>query len=268
MEQAKAAVTALVSVIGVPQSELTGRWLRYLLVWNGLFHIRQLITETRDRHLFKTKKGERKVASFAEMNAKYVGFYRTVLFVHIVTGSVVVLGASAAVGLEEYHPTFSSRAALVSSATEAFLHGPTALVLSPIVYGDKGVTPFVYFVTSFLLILSGLSALVETTAMPSALLAGGVRPELRRMASTVSIFLYVRLYAIIRGASGFLRKQKYTAAVMTAGLAMLPVGWNGMLTSGCFWLLFVLNIRTVKETVDLVHEFGIDGAAERQSKLA
>ena len=49
---------------------------------------------------------------------------------------------------------------------------------------------------------------------------------------------------------------------------MLPVGWNGLLTASCFWLLFALNIRTVKETGELVRDFGVDGAAERQAKLA
>ena len=46
--------------------------------------------------------------------------------------------------------------AITSSATELLLHAPTALYLTPFVYGDKGVAPFVYGLVSTLLALSGL----------------------------------------------------------------------------------------------------------------
>ena len=126
-----------------------------------------------------------------------------------------------AIGIEGYGDgSLSGRIAVVASAAEVLAHAPTALMLSPMVYGDKGVTPFVYMVTSALLMISGISSLEESLdTSGSMLLPNGVRPELRRMCSTISIFLYVRLYGLLRSPAGLLRKQKYTVSVMTAGLA-------------------------------------------------
>ena len=126
-----------------------------------------------------------------------------------------------AIGIEGYGDgSLSGRIAVVASAAEVLAHAPTALMLSPMVYGDKGVTPFVYMVTSALLMISGISSLEESLDTSGGmLLPNGVRPELRRMCSTISIFLYVRLYGLLRSPAGLLRKQKYTVSVMTAGLA-------------------------------------------------
>lgn len=93
-------------------------------------------------------------------------------------------------------------------------------------------------------------------------------PELRRMACTLSIFLYVRLFSMVRGVGGILRKQKYPLAVMTAGTAMLPVAWQRGLFPVSFHLLALYNWRTVVDTNHLVDTYGADEAMKRQWRLA
>lgn len=263
-------ISQVVGHIGHPPEMLSGNWVWWLLVTNGLHHTRMLYMEQKDKRNFPTKSGERKVASYNQMNLKYVHWKRTTLFVHIISGTVAMLGSCLAIGIEGYGDgSLSGRIAVVASAAEVLAHAPTALMLSPMVYGDKGVTPFVYMVTSALLMISGISSLEESLDTSGGmLLPNGVRPELRRMCSTISIFLYVRLYGLLRSPAGLLRKQKYTVSVMTAGLAMMPVGWAPWIFPLLFWMLFAFNIKTVAKTIKLISEFGVDGAAERMGKLA
>ena len=94
------------------------------------------------------------------------------------------------------------------------------------------------------------------------------RTELRRMCATISIFLYVRLYAVMRGMGGMLRAQKYSLAVMTAGTAMMPVGWTRLAFPAYFWVLMAYNGATAGETLRLVRELGVDGPAKKQMHLA
>ena len=217
------------------------------------------------------------------MNKKYVGYLRIALFFHIVSGMTAQLGSSLSIFLEDYYPAFSRKLAYLAATAEVYLHAPTAFILTPFVYGDQGVIPYVYGVVSFLLLSSGLSALEEaseSTPTPfkinsslsfiqsKSIAKPKRRVEIRRMCTTISIFLYVRLYAIMRGAGGFLRKQKYSMAVMTAGTAMMPVGWNSSCFPAIFWLLMFLNRKTAGKTFDLINKFGVDGAAIRQEHLA
>jgi hypothetical protein len=211
------------------------------------------------------------------MNLKYRGLLRGALAAHVIGGTISQLGSSAAIGLEEALPQASKRLAQVSALAELILHAPTALVMAPIVYGDKGVTPFVYGVTGVLLALSSASALIESNsrddpadgaADDSLPASGTIRPELRRMCATISIFLYVRLYALMRGPQGFLEPQKYTASVVLAGFTMMPVGWAPSNYPALFWLMMFWNHKTVRLTSDLVKMFGIDGAATRMAQMS
>jgi hypothetical protein len=278
----------LVDCIGAPHAQLNQPWVKYLCTFNGVLALLQYIRQTAEKSKFPTPKGERKIAAFNVMNDKYVGYLRWTLFAHILGGMTSQLGSSLAILLENYSPQWSKRLAKISSAAETFVHAPTAFVLTPFVYGDPGVVPYLYGTVSFLLQVSGLSALeeswreekpqqeVSTTGKSgkSSLASSGQqkatthRPELRRMCSTVSIFLYVRLYAIMRGTGGFLRRQKYSMAVMTAGTAMMPVGWSHGVFPMVFWLLMFLNRKTARETLRLVNKYGVDGAAGRQEHLA
>jgi len=195
---------------------------------NAVLHCLSYMGSIKEKQRFPMKNGQKKVASFGVMNAKYVGFFYATLMSHILGGTLSVVGSAASIFFEERNEEISRKLAIVASAGQVFLHVPSAIAMSPIVYGDKGVTPFVYMLTSVLLQLSGLSALFESTASESPGAKGMEkrRPELRRMSSTIGIFLYVRLYAMMRGADRFLEPQKYTAATLTAGLAMLPIGWD------------------------------------------
>ena len=265
----------LVGCIGTPHAQLNQPWVKYLCTFNGALALLQYIRQTAEKNKFPTPKGERKIAAFNVMNDKYVGYLRWTLFAHIVGGMTSQLGSSLAILLEDYSPQWSKRLAKISSAAETFVHAPTAFVLTPFVYGDPGVVLYLYGTVSFLLQVSGLSALEESwrEEKPEVSLAGQQevttrRPELRRMCSTVSIFLYVRLYAIMRGTGGFLRRQKYSMAVMTAGTAMMPVGWSNGVFPLVFWLLMFLNRKTARETLRLVNKYGVDGAAGRQEHLA
>ena len=161
---------------------------------------------------------------------------------------------------------------------------------------------------SFLLQLSGMSALLEATDDNKQLEGGTKRPELRRMCSTIAIFLYgawathtppppstawcragptntpphgasplyrvplasppVRLFAVMRGTGGMLQKQKYSLAVMMAGTAMMPVGWQRFLFPTYFWAMMCYNRKTAAETLFLVRTLGVDGAASKQLYLA
>jgi hypothetical protein len=260
---------------------------QYLCTFNGILALQQYIGQYFEKNRFPTKSGERKVAAFNVMNKKYVGYLRIALFFHIVSGMTAQLGSSLSIFLEDYYPAFSRKLAYLAATAEVYLHAPTAFILTPFVYGDQGVIPYVYGVVSFLLLSSGLSALEEASESTSTPFKSNSkinskinsksksiatkpkrRVEIRRMCTTISIFLYVRLYAIMRGAGGFLRKQKYSMAVMTAGTAMMPVGWNSSCFPAIFWLLMFLNRKTAGKTFDLINKFGVDGAAIRQEHLA
>lgn len=253
----------LVSKIGATASELEKPWVRGLCTVNGILALFQYIRQYQEKNKFPTPSGERKVASFNVMNQKYVGALRIILFAHIVSGMTAQLGSSLAIFLEDYTPRVSRRLSQISSMAEAFVHAPTALILSPFVYGDKGVVPYLYGTVSFLLQISGLTALEESFSDEAK-----KNVELRRMCTTISIFLYVRLYGVMRGIGGFLRRQKYSMAVMTAGATMMPVGWSRGIFPSIFWLLFFINRKTVGETAEFVHEFGADETAQRQEYLA
>ena len=88
------------------------------------------------------------------------------------------------------------------------------------------------------------------------------------MCTTISIFLYVRLYAVMRGPSGFLRRQKYSMAVMTAGTAMMPVGWARGVFPFVFWCLMALNRKVAGTTLRNIRQYGVEGTAERMMALA
>lgn len=280
----------VVDQIGAPASALSAGWVRHLCVLNGVLAAQQYVGQFVEKSRFPTPSGARKVAAFNVMNAKYVGYLRAALFAHVVSGMCAQLGSSLSIFLEERAPRVSRRAARVAAYAEAFVHAPTAFVLTPFVYGDKGITPFVYGTVSFLLQISGLCALRESFKEDEEELeekreqmegdGGGenkisaksnssrVRVELRRMCTTISIFLYVRLYAIMRGPAGFLRKQKYSLAVMTAGTAMMPVGWSRGVFPAVFWWLMFINRKSAGRTLGLIRKYGVDGAASRQPRLA
>jgi hypothetical protein len=285
----RATVARLIGALGAPAEELNAPWVRRLCMLNGALAFLLYCGEYRDRSRFKTPRGETKVASYAVMNLKYVGWFKACLFTHIASGSTAQLCSSAAIALEDARPALSRRLARVAALAETFFHAPTAFAMSPIVYGDKGITPPVYGLVSFLLQLSGAAALLEAEQEPeeekgepgdegkaAAAVAGGRqqrrrrrrRTELRRMCATISIFLYVRLYAVMRGMGGMLRAQKYSLAVMTAGTAMMPVGWTRLAFPAYFWVLMAYNGATAGETLRLVRELGVDGAAKKQMHLA
>lgn len=267
---ARAAVARLIALLGAPTEELNAPWVRRLCMLNGFLALVQFQGEVRDRMLFKTPRGDTKVASYSVMNFKYTGLFKAILFTHILSGSIAQLGSSLAIAFEEYRPQLSRKIAKVSAFAETFFHAPTAFAMTPWVYGDKGITVPVYGLVSFLLLLSGASALFE--ASDDEVAEGGKgkrqrRPELRRMCATISIFLYVRLFALMRGAGGMLQRQKYSLAVMTAGSAMMPVGWQRFAFPGYFWVLMALNRQTLGQTLQLIGDFGVDGAATRQMHL-
>ena len=250
----------IIGHIGAPQSALEKPWVRWLCAANGLLALTSYLGQLREKARFPGPDGTRKVAAFGVMNAKYVGVFRLCLFAHIASGMTAQLGSSLAIFLEERSPTLSRRLAKIAAIAEAFVHAPTAFMMSPFVYGDKGVVPYLYGIVSFLLQVSGLSALEESADTTLT-----TRPELRRMCTTISIFLYVRLYAIMRGVAGFLRKQKYSMGVMTAGTAMMPVGWAPGVFPASFWLLMALNRKTAGQTMKLVRAVGIDRTAAIQT---
>jgi len=259
-------VDKLIYYMGAPKKELDAPWIRYLCALNGVLSWIQFNGEARDRYLFKTKSGETKVASYSVMNMKYTGIFKFTLFTHIASGAIAQLGSSLAIALEEKKPELSRKIARVAAMAETYFHAPSAFILTPFVYGDKGITPMLYALVSFLLLLSGRSALYEADSEDAG--KGKPRTELRRMCTTISVFLYVRLYAVMRGAGGMLHKQKYTVSVITAGAAMMPVGWQRWAFPAYFWVLMMYNGKTARETVNLVHEFGVDGAGARQMHLA
>jgi hypothetical protein len=152
----------LVDCIGAPHAQLNQPWVKYLCTFNGVLALLQYIRQTAEKSKFPTPKGERKIAAFNVMNDKYVGYLKWTLFAHILGGMTSQLGSSLAILLENYSPQWSKRLAKISSAAETFVHAPTAFVLTPFVYGDPGVVPYLYGTVSFLLQVSGLSALEES----------------------------------------------------------------------------------------------------------
>jgi len=266
----KRLVAKLIDRMGAPQEGLCESWLGYVCVLNALAHIRSMVTQTQDKIRFGGKgiDGQPKVAVFGIMNLKYIGAKRVALALHILGGTLSVIGSALSILLEERHERLSKQIAILASAGEAFLHAPSAILLSPSVYGDRGITPFVYMVTSLLLQLSGTAALIESTSStpPGPKGMERRRPELRRMSSTVGIFIYVRLYAIMRGLGGYLQPQKYALATMTAGITMLPLGWARYLFPSLFWILMATNYKTMAKTGELVRMYGIDKAAAIQTR--
>jgi hypothetical protein len=89
---------------------------------------------------YPTNSGERKVGALAVMNEKYRGWLYAVLAAHLASGLVSHFGSSLSIGVEQRFPLFAKQLARLSSWAETFVHAPTALMLTPFVYGDKGVT--------------------------------------------------------------------------------------------------------------------------------
>ena len=187
----------IVDLIGSPKKDLQRPWVKWLCALNGVLAFQQYVGQFLEKSRFPTPQGQRKVAAFNVMNAKYVGYLRYTLFAHIASGMISQIGSSLSIVLEKRN-----------------------------------------------------------------------EHELRRMCTTISIFLYVRLYAVMRGVGGFLRKQKYSMAVMTAGTAMMPVGWSNGVFPLVFWLLMFLNRKTAGETLGMIRMHGVDGTASRQAHLA
>ena len=229
--------TYIVDLIGSSKEDLQRPWVKWLCALNGVLATQQYVGQFIEKSRFPTSSGERKVAAFnvrsplsisnshtythfeKVMNAKYVGYLRYTLFAHIASGMISQIGSSLSIVLEKKNKSLSRRLAKISSLAESLVHAPTAFILTPFVYGDKGIVPYLYGTVSFLLLVSGLTSVKESFNSDS-----NERIELRRMCTTISIFLYVRLFAVMRGVGGFLRKQKYSMAVMTAGTAMMPIG--------------------------------------------
>lgn len=257
---AEKIVNDIVDAIGLPKDQLNQGWVRKLALLNGCTFLVTLypqIMEKFDKRSLMPNE-DAKVASFKVMNFKYVGLQKLVLFTHIASGLVSVLGSTAALYTEETDPEKAKRWAYISSLSETFFHGPSALLLTPHVYGDKGVTPVLYLITSSLLVLSGASAFFESQNSSGK---DFKLPELRRMNSTLHIFLYVRLYGFMRGIDGFLEPQKYTSAIATSGLAMMAVGWKSFLFPLTFWTMMVYNYKTLLQTYRLIDKHGIDKGA-------
>lgn len=265
----KEVVVRAIELLGNSKESLCAPWVGRLCVANAVMHTMMYLLQELEKGRFRTKQGQRKVATFGIMNVKYVGVFYGVLVAHIIGGTLSVVGSAASIYYEERKEDLSRKLALWASLGQTFLHAPTAIALSPIVYGDKGVTPFIYLFTSLLLQLAGLSALFESTSTEPPGPEGFERrrPEVRRMSTTIGIFLYVRLYAVMRGFDHFLSPQKYTAAVLTAGFTMMPIGWDRLIFPLTFWAGFLYNIKTVKQTVALSNRFGIDGTAVRQMRM-
>lgn len=259
----KKLVARAIEYLGNSKESLCENWVGNLSIITAAAHAFITFGLMQDKVRYRAPDGAKKVAVFGVMNFKYVGLFYAVLSVHILGGTASVFGSALAVYFEERSPKISKRLAVVSAAAETFLHAPSAIAMSPFVYGDKGVSPFVYMATSVFLELSGIAAFIESlrdTPGPNDKHKHR-RPELRRMSSTVAIFIYVRLYGLMRGGGGFLQPQKYTLAVMTAGTAMLPVGWKPFLFPSLYWGLMAFNWRTVVETVRLGKLYGVDKAS-------
>ncbi len=57
-------------------------------------------------------------------------------------------------------------------------------------------------------------------------------------------------------------------AVMTAGTAMMPIGWKRAVFPATFWFLMMVNRRRAGQTLMLVRDVGIDRAAIIQKNTA
>ena len=395
-------IDASIKYLGAPKEELRDPWVGKLCTFNGILHFIVSIGLYLDKQKYIIKSsGEKKVAVLAVMNNKYRGPLYIALALHIISGTISHLGSALSIFLEEntQYSILANNLAITSSAAELLLHAPTALYLTPFVYGDKGVAPFVYGLVSTLLALSGASALKEalqhkkdqvetqksTTKDSVALkkvqwtvrnkcnnqfsnswpwafqqgivfeglandtfcwrlhkrgctisqemeqpsiigcsVADGIRShmhrynigmwalydsrgrpiingcgnssttpsvysstfkpiiapvkkdekkptlyrsEIRRLNTTITIFLYVRLYPILRGVTGILEPQKYALAILVAGTSYLPIGWTRKLFPASFFGLTLYNWRTVLSTLTLLARHGVDGTARKQAKL-
>lgn len=266
LQALKRIVDRAIAMLGNSKESLCATWIGRLCILNAVLHVHATKMQLDEKRRFPVKHGQPKIASFGVMNGKYVGIFKAALAMHILGGNLSVVGSAASMFFEERRQSLSKKLAILASAGEVFLHAPSAIFMSPIVYGDKGITPPVYMVTSLLLLLSGTSALFESTSDESPGPKGMEkrRPELRRMCTTVNIFLYVRLYAQMRGANRFLSSQKYALASVMAGFTMLPLGWDRCIYPLSFWGMFFYNFRTVMQTGMLIDQYGVDGAAARQ----
>ena len=152
-----------IKYLGSPKEELREKWIGSLCTFNGILHFIVSIGLYLDKQKYIIKSsGEKKVAVLAVMNNKYRGPMYMALAIHIISGTISHLGSALSIYFENTkYSTLSTNLAIVSSAAELFFHAPTALYLTPFVYGDKGVAPFVYGLVSCLLALSGASALKE-----------------------------------------------------------------------------------------------------------
>ena len=93
------------------------------------------------------------------------------------------------------------------------------------------------------------------------------RSEIQRLNTTITIFLYVRLYPILRGVTGILEPQKYALAILVAGTSYLPIGWTRKLFPASFFGLALYNWKTALSTLSLLARHGVDGTARKQAKL-
>ena len=84
---------------------------------------------------------------------------------------------------------------------------------------------------------------------------------------TITIFLYVRIYPILRGVNGILEPQKYALAILVAGTSYLPLGWTRKIFPASFWGMAMYNYKTVLSTLAMLARHGVDGTARRQAKL-
>ena len=276
-------IHSIVDWAGAPKEELSASWVGSLCIANGILHGLVNYQYYLDKIKWPTPSGAPKVASLNVMNLKYKGMLYVLLALHISSGLVSHLGSSLSIAFREVQPRISSYLAVLSSAAEVFVHGPTALCLTPIVYGDKGVTVFYYGLVSSLLCLSGASAFIESVQRHHALdnsinssnssnsnnsssrkSTHPARAELRRMNATISVFLYVRLFPLIRGIHGILRPNKYALATLVAGTTMLPVAWDRKLFPLSFYALGLYNWKTFFQTTKSIRKIGIDATAVLQ----
>ena len=268
-----------IKYLGSPKEELREKWIGSLCTFNGILHFIVSIGLYLDKQKYIIKSsGEKKVAVLAVMNNKYRGPMYMALAIHIISGTISHLGSALSIYFENTkYSTFSTNLAIVSSAAELFFHAPTALYLTPFVYGDKGVAPFVYGLVSCLLALSGASALKEALIDKKEGDDNNnnnnnnkqqtIRSEIRRMNVTITIFLYVRIYPILRGVNGILEPQKYALAILVAGTSYLPLGWTRKIFPASFWGMAMYNYKTVLSTLAMLARHGVDGTARRQAKL-
>ena len=90
----------IVELIGSPRKTLQRPWVKWLCALNGALAFQQYVGQFIEKSRFPTPQGQRKVAAFNVMNAKYVGYLRYTLFAHIASGMISQLGSSLSIVLE------------------------------------------------------------------------------------------------------------------------------------------------------------------------